>query len=68
MSDADFESVTAASARWMQAWMDQDRATLDAFLGPDFALLVSTVPDRPMERAEWLETAVTAYVCTPLRV
>ncbi|MCA1597671.1 MAG: nuclear transport factor 2 family protein [Chloroflexi bacterium] len=64
MSDADFDAVVAASTLWMQAWMDQDRATLDAFLGPDFALIVSTVPTKPFERSDWLETAVTAYVCT----
>src|SRR5438270_13583924 len=64
MSESDFDAVTAASSRWMQAWMDQDRATLDAFLGPDFALIVSTVPTTPFERSEWLETAVTAYVCS----
>jgi hypothetical protein len=64
MNDGDFDAVVAASTRWMQAWMDQDRETLDAFLGPDFVLVVSTVPDRPMERTDWLETAVTAYVCT----
>ncbi len=64
MSDAIFQAVVGASTRWMQAWMDQDRATLDAFLGPDFALIVSTVPTKPFERSNWLETAVTAYVCT----
>ena len=64
MSDADFDAVVGASTRWMQAWMDQDRATLDAFLGPDFALIVSTVPTIPFEHSDWLETAVTAYVCT----
>jgi hypothetical protein len=64
MSDSDFDAVVAASIRWMQAWMDQDRASLDAFLGPDFALIVSTVPTKPFERSDWLETAVTSYVCT----
>ena len=64
MSDADFDAVVAASTRWMQAWMDQDRATLDGFLGPDFALIVSPVPTKPFERSDWLKTAVTAYVCT----
>lgn len=64
MSDVDFDAVTAASRRWMQAWMEQDRTTLDEFLGPDFALVVSTVPTKPFERSDWLETAVTSYVCT----
>lgn len=64
MSESDFDIVTAASNRWMQAWMDQDRPTLDAFLGPDFTLIVSTVPTKPLGRSDWLGTAVTAYVCT----
>ena len=64
MSDSDFDAVTAASSRWMQAWMDQDRAILNGFLGPDFALIISTVPTRPFGRSDWLETAVTSYVCT----
>src|SRR4051794_7773250 len=64
MSDSDFDAVVAASGRWMQAWMAQERATLDAFLGPDFALIISTVPTKPFERSDWLETAVTSYVCT----
>jgi ketosteroid isomerase-like protein len=64
MGDADFDAATAAATHWMQAWMDQDRATLDAFLAPDFELIVSTVPTKPFRRSDWLETAVTAYVCT----
>ena len=64
MSNADFDAVVAASTRWMRAWMDQDRATLDGFLAPDFALIVSTMPNKAFERSDWLETAVTAYVCT----
>ena len=64
MSTAEFDAVIAASTSWMQAWMDQDRAVLNSFLAPDFALIVSTVPTRPFERSDWLETAVTAYVCT----
>jgi hypothetical protein len=64
MSDVDFDAVTAASRRWMQAWMEQDRTTLNEFLGPDFVLVVSTVPMKPFERSDWLETAVTSYVCT----
>ena len=64
MSDADYDAVVSASTRWMQAWMDQDRETLDAFLGSEFALIISTVPTKPFGRSDWLETAVSAYVCT----
>ena len=64
MNDPDFDAVIAASNRWMRAWMEQDGATLDGLLGADFALIVSAMPDKPMERPDWLATAVTAYVCT----
>src|SRR5206468_9681875 len=64
MNDSDFDAVTAASRRWRQAWMDQDQAVLDGLLEPDYALIVSTVPTKPFERSDWLETAVTSYVCT----
>lgn len=62
--DNDFDAVRAVSERWMQAWLEQDRATLDALLAPDYALIVSTSPTQPFPRAAWLDTAVGDYVCT----
>ena len=63
-NDEDFAAVQRLSRQWMDAWMAQDRATLDCFLAPDFALIVSSVPTHPLERSNWLEIAVDAYVCT----
>lgn len=60
----DFADVELQSRQWMKAWMGQDRAALEPFMADDFALIVSTVPDLSFERENWLQTAVTAYVCT----
>lgn len=48
--------VHARSAAWMQAWVDQDRAILEDSLAPDYALIVSAMPDKRMDRALWLAT------------
>ena len=65
-NDEDFMAVQRLSKQWMDAWIAQDRDTLDGFLAPDYALIVSAVPTYPFERANWLDTAVDAYVCTRL--
>ena len=62
--DSDFDEVLATSKRWMKAWMDQDRATLESILAPDYELVVSTIPTAPFHRQSWLETAIGPYVCT----
>jgi len=50
------DEVEERSNRWMQAWVAQDRATLEAMLAPDYALIVSSVADRSIDRATWLAT------------
>ena len=68
--EADFPAVEPALQRWMQAWVEQDHATLDALLASDYTLVVSTIPTlptiptRPFSRANWFDTAVGPYVCT----
>jgi hypothetical protein len=64
MADRDAEEVIQTSRKWMQAWMDQDRATLESILAPDYVLVISTIPTIPFKREAWLETAVGSYVCT----
>jgi len=54
------------SNRWMQAWVNQDCATLEDSLASDFALIVSAMPERRMDRALWLATCDT-YRCTSFR-
>lgn len=51
------------SKAWMQAWKDRDRATLERVLADDFALVISTSPDKPVDRASWLAMAFDGYVC-----
>lgn len=59
-------SIPELSKLWMQSWIDQDRAALEEFLAPDYALVVSSVPQHLFDRASWLDTAVGPYVCTRL--
>lgn len=42
------------SKRWMQAWVDQDRATPQDSLAADYALIVSATPDQRLDRDRWL--------------
>jgi ketosteroid isomerase-like protein len=51
------------SDRWMQAWVEQDRATLEDSLAPDFALIVSSMPNERFERDRWLATC-DIYRCS----
>jgi hypothetical protein len=44
--------------RWMQAWQDRDRPTLEAILAPEFTL-TSARTDRLMPRDAWLDAAMT---------
>lgn len=62
--DPDFADVEQRSRQWMNGWIAQDRSALEPFMADDFALIVSTVPDLSFERENWLQTAVSAYVCT----
>jgi uncharacterized protein DUF4440 len=57
-------TIEQLSNAWMQSWIDQDRAALEEFLAPDYALVISSVPLHVFVRANWLETAVGPYVCT----
>ena len=56
--------ILERSNRWMQAWMEQDRAALEQYLAPDYALVISIAPLQRIEGANWLDTAVGPYVCT----
>jgi ketosteroid isomerase-like protein len=59
----DFETVRATSERWMRAWVDQDLAALDAFLAPDFTLIIGNAPAALVPRGDWL-AMIPRYVCT----
>ena len=59
-----FADVEQRSLQWMEGWIAQDRAALEPFMTDDFALIISTVPELSFARENWLQTAVSAYVCT----
>ena len=50
--------------RWMQAWVNRDRATLEASLAPDFELVISAAPTSRVDRSTWLATAGTRYTAS----
>lgn len=56
-------AIEERSRRWMQAWVEQDRAVLEDSLAPDFALVVSANPQQRMERDRWLATC-DVYLCS----
>lgn len=62
-TQADFDAVRETSQRWMTAWVDQDLGALDAFLAPDYALVIGNAPSALISRAEWL-AMVPRYVAT----
>ncbi len=55
------------SNRWMQAWIERDRATLEAFLAPDFELVSSASPTQRFNRQAWLAGALGPYRCSVFR-
>lgn len=57
------EKILSLSNRWMGAWLAGDRATLEQMLAPDYALIVSALPDRRFDREAWLATCET-YIAT----
>ena len=65
MPDArDFSPIPALAQQWMDAWIAKDRALLEQFLAPEFALVGAAMAGRAVERAEWLEVAIADYHAT----
>ncbi len=50
----DEETVRRLQHEWMQAWVDQDAAKLERLLAPEYALVVSSMPDRLVTRDQWM--------------
>lgn len=59
--------IERLSNRWMQAWRERDRATLEAMLAPDFELVSSATPAGHFDRQSWLDTALDRYHCQVFR-
>jgi len=57
----DIEEVEGLQRRWMQAWLDQDMATCEAILAPEFRLR-SVATDTVVEREEWLAQAESGRI------
>jgi hypothetical protein len=58
----DLSQIPALAQQWMDAWIAQDRAALERFMAPDYALVGAAFAGRAMERATWLEVAIGSYV------
>lgn len=56
-------TILERSTAWMQAWIDRDRKVLEDSLAPDFALVVSAMPDQRIDRERWLATC-DRYIAT----
>jgi hypothetical protein len=63
-SAKDFENILGASERWMRAWQDQDRATLEELLAPDYSLVVASAPHYHFDRDDWIDLATGSYRCS----
>ena len=62
---AEFEALERA---WAEALVRQDRAALEQFLAPDYALVVSAAPDQPVARDTWLAQALGPYRLEHFRI
>ncbi|HSQ96158.1 MAG TPA: nuclear transport factor 2 family protein [Croceibacterium sp.] len=59
---SDLTAIPVLAQQWMDAWIAQDRAALEPFMAPDFALVGAAMTGRAVERATWLEVAMGTYV------
>ncbi len=50
----DEQQIRSLQNQWMQAWVDQDRDTVEKILAPEYQLIVSSMPDRPITREQWI--------------
>jgi ketosteroid isomerase-like protein len=60
-------TIEQLSNRWMRAWLERDRATLEALVAPDFELIASSIPAHRFDRQGWLDTALGSYRCSVFR-
>jgi len=50
----DEAQIKALQQKWMQAWAEEDLDTIDEILAPEFELIVSSHPERPITREQWI--------------
>lgn len=52
---ADENEIRRLQQDWMDAWLRQDRATIEQILAPDYTLTVSSLPSQAVTRDRWIE-------------
>ncbi len=50
----DEQEIKRLQNEWMQAWVREDRPVLERILASEYKLIVSSMPDRPISREQWL--------------
>src|SRR5919205_246429 len=55
------DEIADLQRRWMDAWVARDEAVLESALAPEFTLR-SVATDALVDRAEWLEQALSGRV------
>ena len=53
-SHTDEREIRRLQQEWMNAWVRQDRDTIERILAPDYSLTVSSMPSRPVTREQWI--------------
>ena len=57
-------SIRLLQQQWMQAWVEQDLETLERILAPEYALVVSSMPERLVTREQWI-SMLSRYLHVP---
>ena len=55
------DEIRELQGRWMRAWLDRDRDTVEAILHPQFTLR-SSASDAVVDRASWIESVLSGRV------
>lgn len=61
------ETITTLEQSWARALIDQDTASLNQLLAPEFVLIVSASPQRPLSRSAWF-ASLPAYQTRSLQI
>ena len=59
---ADENIIRKLQQDWMDGWANGDLAAIERILAPDFTLTVSSMPSRPVTRAQWINM-LGHYTC-----
>jgi len=47
-------AIRRLQQEWMDGWVNEDIDTIERILAPDYTLTVSSMPSRPVTRAQWI--------------